>query len=62
MSFSQLQAVKKCTKNGAPGIFFGPSYFVTALVLTKKLDLEFPYSFNFTQLQILNVELLMNLL
>ena len=33
MSFSQLPAVKeKDTKNGAPGIFFGPSFFVTALV------------------------------
>ena len=33
VSFSQLPAVKeKDTKNGAPGIFFGPSYFVMALV------------------------------
>ena len=32
MSFSQLPAVKKDTKNGAPGNFFGPFYFVTALV------------------------------
>ena len=31
MSFSQLPAVKKDTKNCAPGKFFGPSYFVTAL-------------------------------
>ena len=31
MSFSQLPAVKKDTENGAPGKFFGPSYFVTAL-------------------------------
>ena len=32
MSFSQLPAVKKDTENGAPGNFFGPPYFVTALV------------------------------
>ena len=31
MSFSQLPAVKKDTKNSAPGIFLGHSYFVTAL-------------------------------
>ena len=37
MSFSQLPAVKKDTENGAPGNFFGPSYFVTALVIEKKL-------------------------
>ena len=32
VSFSQLPAVKKDTENGAPGYFFGPSYFVTALI------------------------------
>ena len=32
LSFSQLPAVKKDTKTGAPGYFFGPSYFVTTLV------------------------------
>jgi FtsZ-binding cell division protein ZapB len=32
VSFSQLPAVKKDTKNCAPGNFFGPSYFVTTLV------------------------------
>ena len=31
VSFSQLPAVKK-TENDAPGNFFGPSYFVTALI------------------------------
>ena len=31
-SFSQLPAVKKDTIFGAVKIFFGPSYFVTALV------------------------------
>ena len=31
VSFSQLPAVKKDTENGAPGNFFVPSYFVTAL-------------------------------
>ena len=36
MSFSQLPAVKKDTENGAPGIFFGPSYFETALVVVVK--------------------------
>ena len=29
--FSQLPAVKKYSKNGAAGKFFGPPYFVTAL-------------------------------
>ena len=29
----QLAAEKKYSKNGAAGYFFGPSYFVTALVL-----------------------------
>ena len=36
VSFSQLPAVKKDTENGAPGIFFGPPYFVTALGIFPK--------------------------
>ena len=32
VSFSQLLAVEKNTKNGATGKFLGPSYFETALV------------------------------
>ena len=32
-SFPQLPAVKKDSKNGAARKFFGPSYFVTALLL-----------------------------
>jgi hypothetical protein len=36
VSFSQMPVVQKDTKNGAPGYFFGPSYFVTALVLITK--------------------------
>ena len=35
VSFSQLPAVKKDTKNGAPGKCFGPSYFVTAIEYQK---------------------------
>ena len=31
VAFSKLPAVEKDTKNSAPGNFFGPSYFVTAL-------------------------------
>jgi hypothetical protein len=31
VSFSHLPVVKKDTENDAPGNFFGPSYFVTAL-------------------------------
>ena len=31
-TFLQLAAEKKYSKNGAAGNFFGPSYFVTALV------------------------------
>ena len=31
VSFSQLPAAKKDIENGAPGIFFDPSYFETAL-------------------------------
>ena len=31
--FLQLAAEKKYSKNGAAGNFFGPSYFVTALVM-----------------------------
>ena len=31
-TFLQLAAAKKYSKNGAAGNFFGPSYFVTALV------------------------------
>ena len=31
-TFLQLAAEKKYSKNGAAGIFFSPSYFVTALV------------------------------
>ena len=40
MSFSQLPVVKKDTKNDAPGNFFGPSYFVTALIIStlKKMN------------------------
>ena len=34
--FLQLAAEKKCSKNGAAGNFFGPSYFVTALVLLSR--------------------------
>ena len=30
-TFLQMAAEKKYSKNGAAGIFFGPSYFVTAL-------------------------------
>ena len=30
-TFLQLAAEKKYSKNGAAGIFFGPSYFLTAL-------------------------------
>jgi hypothetical protein len=30
-TFLQLAAEKKYSKNGAAGIFFGPSYFVRAL-------------------------------
>ena len=33
VSFSQLPAVKKDTENCAHGNFFGPSYFVTTLVM-----------------------------
>ena len=36
VSFSEMPVVQKDTKNGAPGYFFGPSYFVTALVLITK--------------------------
>jgi hypothetical protein len=32
-TFSQLPAVKKYSKNGAAGKFFGPSYFDPALIL-----------------------------
>ena len=40
-TFLQLAAEKKYSKNGAAGNFFGPSYFVTALVLNHfKNDLE----------------------
>ena len=35
VSFSQLPAVKKDTILGAARRFFGPSYFVTALVQSK---------------------------
>ena len=38
MPFSQLPAVKKDTKNCAPGNFFGPSYFVTTLVSTLIIE------------------------
>ena len=31
-TFLQLAAEKKYSKNGAAGIFFGPSYSVTALI------------------------------
>ena len=34
-TFLQLAAEKKYSKNGAARIFFGPSYFMTALVATK---------------------------
>ena len=34
--FLQLVAEKKYSKNGAAGKFFGPSYFVTALVYVPK--------------------------
>ena len=40
VSFSQLPAVKKDTENGANGIFFGPSYFVTALPIYNKSELD----------------------
>ena len=40
MSFSQLPAVKKDTENGAPGKFFGPSYFETALVCTLVITID----------------------
>ena len=33
VSFSQLPAVKKDTENSAAGKSFGPSYFVTTLVI-----------------------------
>ena len=36
MSFSQLTAVKNPTIFGAARKFFGPSYFVTALVQSLK--------------------------
>jgi hypothetical protein len=36
--FSQLQAVKKDSKNGAARKFFGPSYFVTALVVLPTIS------------------------
>ena len=34
-TFLQLAAEKKYSKNGAAGIFFGPSYFVMALVFLE---------------------------
>ena len=34
-TFLQLAAEKKYSKNGAAVNFFGPSYFVTALVFSK---------------------------
>ena len=34
-TFLQLAAGKKYLKNGAAGNFFGPSYFVTALINAK---------------------------
>ena len=34
-TFLQLAAEKKYSKNGAAGIFFGPSYSVTALEVLK---------------------------
>ena len=37
VSFSQLPAVKEDTIFGAARKFFGPSYFVTALVQTRNL-------------------------
>ena len=36
-AFSQLPAVKKYSKNGAAGKFFGPSYFDPALHLNWKI-------------------------
>ena len=38
--FSQLPAVKKDSKNGAGRKFFGPYYFVTALVEMSLLGTE----------------------
>ena len=34
MSFSTASSCEKDTENGAPGKFFGPPYFVTALVFS----------------------------
>ena len=36
--FSKLPAVKKGLKNGAARNFFGPSYFVMALVVFAKIQ------------------------
>ena len=40
VSFSQLPAVKKDSKNGADRKFFGPSYFVTALLMELPSSME----------------------
>jgi len=39
-TFSQLPAVKKYSKNGAAGKFFGPSYFDPALVIQKIFEIQ----------------------
>ena len=39
-TFSQLPAVKKYSKNGAAGKFFGPSYFDLALEVLQESSVQ----------------------